>query len=490
MKQKTSTKKNFFYQAFYEILIIITPLVVSPYLSRVLGVENIGKYSFAYSIAYYFVLVASLGIKNYGNREIAKVRDEQTKLNIIFSSLFYLHFFISLIVVILYYVYTLVMLPSNMKIYSAIMGLYVVSSVFDISWLFFGLEQFKITVTRNTIIKILSTILIFVLVKEKDDLGVYIFIFSFSNLLNQLYLWIHLKGKIKFVKVSYTNIKSHLPQMFLLFIPTIAISLYNYMDKIMVGVICSDEQLGLYDNAEKIIFTASQFMGAVGTVMLPKMSNIVEKSDNKLIEKYINISIQIVLCMSFAFMGGIMGVSKIFPAIFWGNEFLACSQLLFLLAIALPFKGYANVLRTQFLIPKRCDKVYTLSVCLGALINLILNFYLIRLYGATGAVVSTIAAESIVCIYQAIYCKKFLPVLKYMSYCIPFIIMALIMAGIVYTIGIIADISTITLIIQIIVGVLFYSAVCYLYFKKTNNKGILNIINPIIKKIPILNRFM
>ena len=155
----SSIKKNLAYQTFYEILILILPFFTSPYIARVMGAEYLGIFSYTYSIAYYFQLFGMLGIKFYGNRSIAKVRDNKEDLSRVFNEIFLLHVLFSVVSCACYLVYCFVF--SEYRTFALLQGFMVLSSVFDVSWLFFGLEKFKTTVTRSTIIKIISVVLIF-----------------------------------------------------------------------------------------------------------------------------------------------------------------------------------------------------------------------------------------------------------------------------------------------------------------------------------------
>ena len=484
----TSAKKNFIYQALYDVLIIITPLILAPYIARTLGAEKNGVFSLTNTYASYFVLFAMLGIKNYGNREIARIRDNPEKLKKLFSSILYVHLIVSVLAVVGYYSFSLLFTFGKMRIYMFIMGIYVISSVFDISWLFFGLEQFRITVTCNSIIKILSVISTFIFVHDRDDLWIYILIFSLSQLISQLYLWLKIK---RFTTICRTNIKdavSHLPQLFFLFIPAVAVSLYNYMDKIMLGKISNNTELGLYDNAEKIIFTASQIIGAVGTVMMPKMANAFEKKDKSCILGYLRISMQTVMCMTFALTGGIIGIAWVFSPVFWGEEFRGCKILLVFLSLALPFKGFANVLRTQFLVPNRRDFAYTISVCIGAGVNILLNALLIPHMQALGASIGTICAEFAVCIVQIVFCRKELPIKQYFFSSIPFLIIGIFMTIPVLMIGVILNESVITLIIQFCIGAIIYFVLCLVYFKVSNQTFFLKTIESVLNRFRFIKK--
>jgi O-antigen/teichoic acid export membrane protein len=281
---------------------------------------------------------------------------------------------------------------------------------------------------------------------------------------------------VKFVKVSLADTFHHLPEMSILFIPTIAISLYNYMDKIMVGAISGSQQLGFYEMAEKIPAIAIAVMGSVGTVMMPRMSNLVAKGDYEKGKKYINTSMQFVMWLSIAMAFGIAGVAKVFAPVYWGIAFSQCAEILMLLVIILPIKGFANVVRTQYLIPSKKDRQYVISVVSGAAVNLVVNFLLIPSLQSIGAALGTIAAEFTVCFVQAYACRKELPIIDYVKSSFPFLIIG---AGMCFAVSLIGanHANTIgTLLLQIICGGALYVLLTGIWLYATKNVLLINIL--------------
>jgi len=459
----SSIRKNIIYQVGYELLHILLPILTSPYVSRVIGVEGLGIYSYSYSIAFYFVLFSMLGIKNYGNRVIAQARDHDMMLDTAFSSLLCIHIIISLVFSIAYLVF--VFLTETNKIYLTIQFFYVISAMFDISWFYFGIEQFKISVIRNTIIKILTVICTFIFVRKREDLWAYCLVMSLSNLISQLALWLPLKKYVHFARPSIAQITKHVKPLLILFIPAIAVSLYKYMDKIMLGAMSSITQLGFYENAEKIINIPNTIIAAFGTVMLPKMSNILHNRKWGEASRYIEQSMRYVICIAIAFAFGLASVGQVFAPVFWGDSFSPSGIIIVGLSITIPFISFANVIRTQFLIPTEKDKEYLGSVIIGAAVNLIINGLLIKSMGAMGATIGTIAAEATVCVLQVLAVRKEIAITKYITETVPFLFLGIAMGIIVYKIGQIRGVSITTLIIQVAVGGLFYGicSLIYLY---------------------------
>ncbi len=451
---KTLTK-NLIYNIFYQILVILLPLITAPYISRTLGATNVGIYSYSYSIAYYFLLFAMLGISNYGNRTIAITRENKKELSKNFWEIYTIQFIMYILSIFLYIFYTIFICKSD-TIIAWIQIIYVTSGLLDISWLFFGLEKFKITVVRNTIIKILTVTFIFVFVKKPDDLWIYTLIMSLGTFLSQLYLWLNLKGNVTFVKIQFKNLKKHIKPILVLFIPVIAYSIYKVMDKIMLGNLSTYKQVGFYQSSEKIINIPLGIITAIGTVMMPRMSNIISKGDNKKINEYIKYSIKLVTIVGSAITFGIIGTSDILAPVYFGKEFESCSETLTLLALTIFSISWANVTRTQILIPQKKDKIYIISTIVGAFINLTINFIFIPKYGANGACIGTIFAEFTVMFIQVIVVNKDIPIIKYILENIFYIVLGIVMSIIVKLIGNSLGIGVVTLILQVCVGAIFY----------------------------------
>ena len=211
-------KKNLIYNIIYQLLILILPLITMPYVSRVLGADGIGTYSYTYSIAYYFMIFGMLGLNNYGNRTIAKVRDDKDKLSKEFCSIYIFQLITTSAMIILYFIYILVFFEQYRYI-AIIQSMYVISSMFDINWFFFGIEKFKLTITRNTFIKVLSLVLIFTFVKTVEDVWKYTAILAGSTLFSNIILFSFLKRYVKFTKINKYDVFKHFKPNLILFLP-------------------------------------------------------------------------------------------------------------------------------------------------------------------------------------------------------------------------------------------------------------------------------
>ena len=449
----TSIRKNFLYNSLYQILIMFIPLFTTPYLSRVLGPSGIGTYSYAYSIANYFVLFIMLGLNNYGNREIASVRDNQLELRKTFWSIYAMQFSIGIIVNIVYFIYC-IRISGNLII-SLSMSLFVLSACFDINWCFFGLEKFKMTVIRNAFIKIFTMISIFLFVKTSDDTIIYCLVMVIGMLISQIILWPYVFKKIKFYKPKPSEIIRHIKPNLFLFLTVIAVSLFKIMDKIMLGFLTSTEQVGFYESSEKIINIPIALVTALGTVMLPRMTNMISNNvENN--NRFIFYSILFSMFFSTSMCFGIMAISQEFVPIFYGNGYEICVSLFIILLPSCIFLAFANVVRTQYILPHQLDSIYVVSAFLGAGINLFINFLLIPKYEAIGASIGTLLAEMTVCFYQCYKVRKFIPIKTYASKSIPFILSGLLMFIIVFNVNLDLSNMYFILLMKIFLGVIIY----------------------------------
>lgn len=452
----SSIKKNFMYNSIYQIMIMFIPLITTPYISRVLGASGVGTYSYAYSIANYYVLFIMLGLNNYGNRSIAKVRDNKIELEKTFWSIHSMQFVLGVIFNIIYLLYCFTF-SSNFNVSLAV-SFYVISACFDVNWFFFGLEKFKLTVIRNTIIKILTTICIFIFVKESTDILIYCLIMTIGLLISQLALWPYILRNINFYKPTIKEITVHIKPNLFLFLTVIAVSLFKIMDKVMLGIMTTTTEVGYYESAEKIIAIPTALITSLGTVMLPRMTNMISNNSTQ-DKKLIYWSMLFAMFISSSMCFGIMGVSKEFVPLFYGDGFEKCIDLFIILLPTCIFMAYANVIRTQYLLPHQMDKDYVISSFLGAGVNLTVNWILIPIHGCIGAAIGTFFAEAIVCLYQAYAVRKYLPIKKYFYKSLYFILAGIIMFLIIFNIDV-GNISIfIKLFIKILIGVVLYFVV-------------------------------
>lgn len=478
----TSLKKNMIYNIAYQLLLIVLPLITAPYISRVLGVDGIGTYSYIYSISYYFGLCGMLGVANHGNRSIALVKNNRTECSTTFWNIYTIQMITTVVALVMYVVYIMFFFNGN-HIIAAINILFVISYVLDINWLFFGMEKFKLTVTRNIVIKLFTVISTFIFVKNSGDLWKYTLIMALGMVISQLYLWRYVVKYIDFVKPSWNKMKFHIKPMCILFIPIIAYSIYKVMDKIMLGALTSVTEVGYYENSEKIINIPVGFITAFGTVMMPRIASLISENNKEQINVYSRYSFRYFTMIVVAMTAGLIGVGNILAPVYFGKDFFQCGFLIAGLSITLIFMTWANIIRTQYLIPNKKDKPYVVSMIVGALVNLVLNLIFIPRLKSTGALIGTVSAEFLVFAVQAFYIKSEYPIISYLKSAAPFFPIGIVMCITISYIGHMLVTSIITLIAQVCIGAVIYIFLTIIYFILSKDIIFFNIIKMIKNRL-------
>ena len=402
---KKSITRNYIYNMAYQVLILVLPLITTPYLARVLGAEGTGIYSYTYAIVTYFILFGSLGIALYGQREIAYAQEDKEARKRIFFELV-LFRFITVGIAIVCYALTF-MRGETYQIYYRILIIELIAAAFDISWFFQGLEEFKKTVLRNILVRVCSVALVFTLVKTREDLAKFTLIYSLADLIGNLSLWLYLPKYFKGIKVKEIKVFRHLPQILLLFIPQVANQLYKILDTTMIGRIIADKsELGFYEQSQKVVRLLLTVVTSLGVVMIPRMASTFASGDKKKINEYMKMSFRFVFFLSFPMMFGLISVSKEFVPVFFGDGYDKVAPIMCIISPIIILMGIANVIGTQYMIPTKKQKEYTISIIIGVVFNFICNYFMIIKWGAIGASISTVLSQLIVDIVEAMFVKK------------------------------------------------------------------------------------
>lgn len=464
-------RMNYIFHLLYRIVTMLTPLITSPFISRVFGAEGIGSYSYSYSITNFFVIFALLGVSDYGVRCVSKTKDDLKNRSKTFFEIYSMQLFLSIISIIIYFIYF--SFVSNDRIIALIMSMNIISAMLDITWYFFGIEKFVGISIRNICVKTVTVILILVLVKSKDDIWIYTLIMCGGTLFSQLVTLPMLKNQIVFTKVKVKEIASHFKPNIILFLPVIASSMLNYFDKVMIGSMSTLEELGCYDNAEKIVKIPNSVVTALGTIMLPKATHLFKNGKMTELKNNIQKSITFILACASALCFGIMGVAQEFVPLFFGPGFdLVITLLLIMCPIAI-FVSLSNVFKTQLLLPMNKDKIFVNILIFGALLNIVLNSCLIGIIGSIGAAIATFISEAAICCIELVLLRKHLDLKKLIRDSLFFI-----GSGIIMTLSIVFikfDNLLLGLFLKIIIGVIIYSAflgIYWLLFMKKNKRGI------------------
>lgn len=475
-----SVKRNFIYNVAYQVLALILPLVTAPYLSRVLGTDGVGTYSYTYSVAYYFVLFAMLGVNNYGNRSVAMVRDDRDRLSRTFWGIWFVQAGMCVACTLVYVLYSLFVAED--PVLALVWVPYVITGALDINWLFFGLENFKVTVTRNFVIKLVTFVLTFVVVRGEHALVNYLVLMSLSYLLSVAVLWPFVRREVSFARPTRAEVLGHVKPDLVLFVPVIAISLYTVLDKVMLGQMAGMGETGIFENSLKIAQMPFTVIAALGTVMLPHASNLFATGHRDKIIEYMAPSMWLALLLSSAFTFGLIAISPEFVPIFFGSGFERCAIVMPVIVLEMPFMAWANVIRTQWLMPTSHDRAYVVSVMVGAAANVILNLALIPSMGALGAGIATLAAEASVCIVQTAAVRGELPLGRWAIESIPAFVMGALMLVLIRLAVPVIPTGVAGLLIEIAIGVVSFSAMAAAWYLGTKNPYLSSVIQSLLNR--------
>ena len=481
----SKVKRNLGYQTFYQVLITCLPLITSPYLSRVLGSGKLGIFSYTNSIVSYFTLFAMLGVISYGTRTIATCKDNKVAVSQTFWEIYLFQLSSSIICSILYVAYCMFFCKEN-HLVAILQGINLLAAFCDINWLFFGVEDFKVTVTRNAIIKIVAVILILFLVKSSSDLWIYTFIMTSSTFISNLVLWKFAGKYISFSHIKQVNksgISKHIKPNLVLFIPLAAMHIYHVMDKTMLGAISTYNESGFYYNADKVVSIPVGIINGFGTALLPRISSLVGSGEKKKSDDYFLLSIKVIAMISIAMAFGIAAISNEFVPLFFGDGFDSCIFLIILLSPILIIKGYCYVARMLYLIPNHLEKVYIGSVIFGAIVNLFANAYFIPNYGAVGAVLGTVLAELLSCVLQYILMYKYIKYAKSLLKSFVYLLFGFVMFFLVRLSANVFSNMIIGLLFEILIGVISFSFMSIIYFIITKNSTYYSIKESLLNKI-------
>ena len=447
-----SIRRNFVYKLLYEILALAAPLITAPYVSRVLGAEGVGIYSYSQSCIAYFTMFAVLGTNIYGMREIARCRDDKT-----FWEIEILTVITSTVCVILWVGITIQ--STEYKPYFLALVPTLFASMFDISWFYTGQEAVGYTVFWNAICKIAGVVLIFSFIKSKDDVVAYIMLNSLILMFGNLSMWIFLPKFLVRVSVKSLRIWHHFKETLIYFIPTIATSIYTVLDKTLIGLITNDAyQNGFYEQATKIINIAktASFV-ALNSVMGARLAYLFAENKIEEAKSKIKTAMNMILLLTIGSMFGVVAIASDFVPVFFGEGYEPVIDLLYLMAPLIVIIGISNCIGTQYYTPIGKTKIASLYMIAGSVVNLILNILFIPVLGAKGAVIGSIGAEAVITMLFVHFDERYITWKYLLMIGYKKVIAGLLMLLMIRTMSLNLNLSGIVLVcVQVIVGILTY----------------------------------
>lgn len=403
-----SLAKNSFFFVSYKLLGVVFPLITVSYVSQVILAEGVGRVSSAQNIVQYFVLIAALGIPNYGIREVAHVRENLEKTRKLFSELIIINFASTTICIVAYFLIVL-QLPIakyDIILYS-LLGLTIFLNYFNVDWLYQGFEEYSYIMKRSFVIKALSLVMLFLLVRSEEDYILYAGVNLFGVAGNNIINFVNLKKyNIKLV-IKDIDLRKHFKPVFVLLCTTVAVELYTMVDTTMITFLCTSENVAYYVNSIKIVRLVITLVTAIGGVLLPRLSyyrgqGLINEC-NQIVAKTFRILVFLLMPCGI----GLFMTADAIVLLFFGESFQAAVPTLRIASLLIYALGFSNLFGTQILLTFGEEKKLLFATIVGAITNIGLNALLISEYQQNGAAVASIVSEALVTLITYFYSRKY-----------------------------------------------------------------------------------
>lgn len=398
-KDKTATPSihiNYIYNLVYQSLTVIASFATTPYISRVIGPDGVGIQSYTNSVVQYFAILGALGTASYGQREIARHRDDPQTYSTLFWEIEILRAVTTAICLAAWI--GVILFSKEYSLFYLVLSMELAAVAFDVSWFFGGLEQHKMIGTRNILIKLAGIACLFTFIKEKEDLLLYMTLLSGLTLLGNLSMWRHMKYFLVKTDIRSFRIKRHLKETLIYFIPTIATSIYTILDKTMLGWFAdtNKSQNGYYEYSTTIINMGKIILVSFNTVMSSRMSYLFAKKNSQEIRTMLETSLNFILLLAAPIMMGIAGVADRFIPWFLGDAYRPVIPLLYVCCPLVLIVGLSDCMGSQVLTPGGKRAQSGKVIVMGALVNASLNMLLIPKFQASGAAMASVIAETLI----------------------------------------------------------------------------------------------
>lgn len=396
MKQR-SLKVNWFYNTLSSVLRIVFPLITVPYIARVLSPEGVGLFNFANTYVSWFALVAALGVPTYAVREIARVREDREALQRLTDQLFSITVFTTLIVSAVYLltIFCIPKLSADLAVFLVI-GFVLYLTPISIDWFYFGVEDFKYVALRSLVIKTLCVVALFVFVKTREDLLIYVVINVLNGVINNVWNYVKLRRAGIHPHIVTEGLRQHMTPVLTLFASTVAISVYTLLDTVMLGFIKDYQQVAYYSCASNITKMIVAVVTSLSVVTVPRVSAMLKDGDRDGIKELADKSFSFIILLVIPAAVGLCCVARPFVPLFYGPLYDGVILPLQILSFVIVAIGLNNLAGMQLLVAMGRDRAYLMAIVAGAVLNFAGNCALIPSLGAVGAACTSLAAETLI----------------------------------------------------------------------------------------------
>lgn len=430
-----SIKKNFLYNLILTGGNYIFPLITYPYVSRVLGVEKIGICNFVDSIINYFVLFAALGVGSLGVREIAKVKDDRSKMNETFSSLASFNMALTLIAILFLLIVTFCV--SSLSQYKSFLFIGIsklLLSAFLIEWFFQGISDFKYVTIRSLFVKSIYVVSTFLFIHDKNDVEIYYLLTCMLVIINAIINWYY--SRI-FVTFSLQNIhwKIFIIPILSYGFYRILTSMYTSFNVLYLGLVTNDTQVGYFATATKLYSILMSVFTAFTTVMVPKVSELVGKGDVQRLTEIANKTFDIVFACTIPILIICWCYAPLIVNIIAGKGYEGAITPFRIVMILLIVIALEQIIIQQFLMAIKESKCILILSTIGALIGVSLNVLLVESLQSIGSAIAWSVSELSMLAFSLFFFYKHMKMVLPYKKLIWFMILYIPYIGIFYVMG-------------------------------------------------------
>ncbi len=401
-----NVEKNIFLNFLRVFVSIVFPLIVYPYITRVLGVDNFGKINYGLSIVGYFSLIAALGVATYAAREGGIYRKDKDKLSRFSSEVFSLNVISTVVAYVCLAVFLLCCgKVKDVAVLIAIQSASILLTTLSIEWLNVICEDYAYITLRSFAAQLLSLILVFLAVKSPGDYYIYAIITVATNGVIMVVNWVHLRKYVT-IRLVFSGLRQHLKPVVVLFSNTLAVSVYLNADTVMLGWMLGEIHVGLYAIAVKIYNVFKKTVEAVFLVVVTRLTEYYHSGKTaefcaltKKITGYLVLAVVPIAV-------GLVVLAKPVVFLIAGEKYFGGVPALQILSGTLLFSCLASWLMNCYHLPLKQEKLNLVATCVAAVENIVLNLWFIPAYQATGAAITTLLAEFTVFIILLIGTRK------------------------------------------------------------------------------------
>lgn len=392
---------------------LVIPLIVTPYIYRVLSPKSMGEYEYANTIYNYFYLFGLLGILTYGVRELSRNRDNQEFVRKTYSALFSIGLISNLTCFFIYVTFTYLGFNDDSSMFTLliILSLNLISNIFNTEWINEAFEDFRFIAIKTGIIRFLYVICIFIFIKSSDDIWIYALMIVISNFLNYIISFFYSQKYTGFRVFSFSfdwaTIKKILPFLFFILLLENSNMFYTFLDRAMLGAYTIPDYVAYYSVGQRIMEICRALLVTITYVSLPRLSYYLGK-DNQLYTNSLNKLSTTIMMFSIPLAIGLSVISKDLVLLFAGGQYASASLPLIIFSIRVVTLMIESVTSQQVLFLHRKEKLVAIINIIFGLINLLLNFILVKLnmFTPTTAITSTLLVEIGVIYTQIAYIRK------------------------------------------------------------------------------------